>query len=516
MGRRGLLLVGLALAVGSVFAHDRVARYVAEFNAADEELYANTIPNVSAAEFLSKNIPILECPDVDIERTYYFRWWTFRKHLKKTQHGWVVTEFLPDVAWAGAENTIVCPFGHQVREGRWLRDGRILRDYMRFMVERGTIDGPKSYVNWPALAYLEREKVWGERNEAVALLPRLVSRYASWEKGWLFRGRYPMRFVPAEELFHSADNREGMEYSASGHGARLIVNSAMAAEAAAIATLARAGGKSGLADEYAAKAAVLTTSLKTKLWNEALTFFVTRHDDGVLADVREIQGYAPWYFLPTVGSKYAVAWQFLTSPSHFLGKYGLTSVDRSSPRFTISYTGHPCQWNGPSWPYTTSLTLTALGNAIRNGESGNLGASDYIRLLRQYAAAHRITKENGEKCDWIDENLNPDTGDWISRTMLHDRPTKLHENPRERGKDYNHSTFCDLVISDLAGFRPRLDGTFDVKPFIPPDWSYFRLDNIPWRGHLVSIVWDRDGTRYGKGSGLRVLLDGMPHDVVKN
>ena len=94
-----------------------------------------------------------------------------------------------------------------------------------------------------------------------------------------------MRFVPAEELFHSADNREGMEYSASGHGARLIVNSAMAAEAAAIATLARAGGKSGLADEYAAKAAALTTSLKTKLWNEALTFFVTRHDDGDLADV---------------------------------------------------------------------------------------------------------------------------------------------------------------------------------------------------------------------------------------
>ena len=41
-------------------------------------------------------IPLFECPDEDIERTYYFRWWTYRKHFRKTSVGWVVTEFLPD------------------------------------------------------------------------------------------------------------------------------------------------------------------------------------------------------------------------------------------------------------------------------------------------------------------------------------------------------------------------------------------------------------------------------------
>ena len=60
--------------------------------------------------------------------------------------------------------------------------------------------------------------------------------------------------------------------------------------------------------------------------------------------------------------------------------------------------------------------------------------------------------ENGNIVPWIDENLNPFTGDWISRTRL-----KTWENGTwskgkggvERGKDYNHSTFCDLIISGL-------------------------------------------------------------------
>ena len=40
--------------------------YVSEFNAADEELYTNAIPNSAAAEFLAQNIPLFECPDKSI------------------------------------------------------------------------------------------------------------------------------------------------------------------------------------------------------------------------------------------------------------------------------------------------------------------------------------------------------------------------------------------------------------------------------------------------------------------
>ena len=68
--------------------------HVDRFNKDDEELYVNAVPNAAAWEFLKSNIPLFECPDEEIERTYYFRFWTYRKHLKETPDGWVVTEFL--------------------------------------------------------------------------------------------------------------------------------------------------------------------------------------------------------------------------------------------------------------------------------------------------------------------------------------------------------------------------------------------------------------------------------------
>ena len=88
---------------------DSFKHYVDAFNENDEELYVRHISNEKAWEFLKANIPLLECRDKDIERTYYFRWWTYRKHIKNTPDGFVITEFLPEVPWAGKHNTISCP-----------------------------------------------------------------------------------------------------------------------------------------------------------------------------------------------------------------------------------------------------------------------------------------------------------------------------------------------------------------------------------------------------------------------
>jgi hypothetical protein len=44
--------------------------------------------------------PIFGCPLKDIEEIDGFRWWTFRKHIKQTADGFVITEFLPQVSWS--------------------------------------------------------------------------------------------------------------------------------------------------------------------------------------------------------------------------------------------------------------------------------------------------------------------------------------------------------------------------------------------------------------------------------
>ncbi|MCX6011967.1 MAG: hypothetical protein NTV30_00855, partial [Chloroflexi bacterium] len=76
--------------------------YVDRFNAAYPEKLVNAVSDADAYQFLEANIPLFQCPDEDLERTYYFRWWTYRKHIKKTPAGFVVTEFFPGVGWAKA------------------------------------------------------------------------------------------------------------------------------------------------------------------------------------------------------------------------------------------------------------------------------------------------------------------------------------------------------------------------------------------------------------------------------
>ena len=53
-------------------------------------------------------------------------------------------------------------------------------------------------------------------------------------------------------------------------------------------------------------------------------------------------------------------------PQGFQAPFGPTTAERRHPGFAVSYEGHECQWNGPSWPFATSVTLTALANVLND------------------------------------------------------------------------------------------------------------------------------------------------------
>src|SRR5437867_10804145 len=106
--------------------------YVDRFNATDQEDVVNLIPNAAAWDWMGRNIPLFECPDKTVDEIYYYRWWTYRKHIKQTPVGRVLTEFITPVKHAGPYNTISCAFGHHLAEGRWLRDKALLDEYARF------------------------------------------------------------------------------------------------------------------------------------------------------------------------------------------------------------------------------------------------------------------------------------------------------------------------------------------------------------------------------------------------
>ena len=477
--------------------------YIGRFNAKDEELYANAIPNSAAEEFLLGNVPRFACPEKDIERTYYFRWWTFRKHLKKTDGGWRVTEFLPQVSWSGKDNTIVCPAGHHFREGRWLRDPKYLSNLARFWLADPEATHRWDYSSWLFTGTRLFAEVSGRDELPRELLDAAVAYYRRWEKGFVRTAQKLPMGGDGKGGFLSIDDREGTEISLGGNGYKPLMSSAMWSEANAIAAVARAAGRPELADEFADKAAKNLKSILANCWNDDIGFFTTATADGAKGTVRELHGYAPWYFGVPTGKM--ADWTQLSDTNGFAAAYGLTFPERRAPGFVLDYRGHECKWNGPSWPFATSIALTALANDLHSTPTPNACTSLFASLLWQYAAAHKRTRpvheDTWEVQPWIDENLNPDKPEWISRKMILESATMRAAFPKERGKDYNHSTFCDLVISGLVGFVPHGAKGFSVDPLFPETWDYLVLENLRYRGHDIDIRWRR-------GKGLSVVVDG--------
>ncbi|KAA6313151.1 Beta-L-arabinobiosidase [termite gut metagenome] len=253
--------------------------------------------------------------------------------------------------------------------------------------------------------------------------------------------------------------------------------------------------------------------INTRLWDKEAGFYkvIPKNGKGEFSPVREQHGYTPWYFHIAPDS-YANAWMQLLDKEDFWAPFGPTTVEQRAPGFDISYEGHECKWNGSSWPFSTTITLVGLANLLNDHPSPPLSAKDYLNLLTLYSRSHSLQKEDGTIIPWIDENLNPYNGDWISRTRLKTWENNTWDASKggvERGKDYNHSTFCDLVISGLIGIRPQEGNQLTVNPLIPADtWDYFCIDNVLYHGKKITVIYDKTGKKYGKGKGLIVLVNG--------
>ncbi len=482
---------------------EKLHAYIEEFNKNDEEIYRQLIPNQDAESFLSAQIPLIDCPDRQLEHIYYFRWWTFRKHIKETEKGHIITEFLPNVRWSGPYNSINCPAGFHIREGRWLKDSdEWLKEYINFWLDG--IGDTHSYSGWLAHAVLEYCTLRDDFNYAAEKLPQLVAYFEKREK----------THKRSCGLYWSNDNRDGMEFSISGPGLRPTLNAYAWADAVAISKIAEIAGENDIKQCFAKKAEEIKDAIDCMLWDGDFykTIPLGIDDPGNLSvrpqilpehDAKELLGYIPWYFnLPEDGKE--IAFSELLKQDGFKAPFGLTTAEQRHPRFLYDAV-HECVWNGPVWPFATSQTLVAVANLLHNRSQTILRKDDYYEMLLQYANSHHITRPDGSRVPWIDENLHPYTGAWLSRQHLKDWGWPAQKGGYERGKDYNHSLFCDLILSGLFGISVE-NGKFHASPLIPDTWDYFRVDNLWLKGKQYRIVYDKDGTHYGLGVGLFVQM----------
>jgi hypothetical protein len=475
----------------AVLKYDDFSHYAEHFNTMEDENIVTTIPNAAASEWMRENIPLFDCPQENFREMYYYRWWTLRKHIKRTPAGYGMTEFLVDRSYADRYNLIACAIGHHVMESRWLRDTTYLHQILRtwyYGNDGQAMTKMNKFSSWNPAAIYEMWKVQGDTTFMLGLKPRLEEEYARWER----TNRLP------SGLFWQGDVQDGMEESISGgrkkQYARPTINSYMYGNAKALAAMSQLIGEKNKAQTYTSKADTLRHLIKTKLWNEDQQFFETHRGDSS-ANVREAIGYIPWYFnLPEVGSKYDVAWQQLTDEKGFSAPYGLTTAERRHPEFRSHGVGK-CEWDGAIWPFATSQALTALANYLNNQSTQNNQIELRNAFFRQMELYVESQHHRGRP--YIGEYLDETNGAWLM-------------GDRERSRYYNHSTFNDLMITGICGLRPQADGSIVVNPLLPKDtWDYFCLDGVNYRGHVLTIIWDKDGQRYHQGAGLTLLVDGQ-------
>ena len=463
------------------------------------------------------NIPFIETPDSRLDEVYYYRWEMVTKHLRyaSPRVGYVATEFNDWPKYAGKYGAIVAPSGHQLYEMQWLRDRRFPEDYISLYFNEHS-SKPYSFSSWLAENVWSLNKVHRNEEYAKGLLPELVKYYEHYEE---------MQFNPTLGLFWSHPIWDGMEYSVStkrtadafhgGVGYRPTLNSYMYANALAVQRIATMAGESNLASQYGRKATALKTNIQNRLWDEDRNFFLHMYrlneHNGILAETliddtgpytsdkkgREQMGFIPWAFnLPDdqTGAGYEAAWQYFDDPAYFQSAYGPRSAELSDHKYEI--TSRCCHWSGHSWPYATTQSLKALANVVRDYDQSEIDKSDYITAFNTYVDVHMKGKANGTGIKpYIAEANHPDTGSWDG----HDRT--------DHSEHYFHSGFVDLVLTGLIGLQPQPDDTLILEPLVPATWDYFALDNLLYHGHEVAIIWDRDGTKYGRGPGFNVLVD---------
>lgn len=491
----GLLVISVPLSgfsgekkktVKTILKADDFKHYVDYFNRMEDENIVQAIPNSKAWSWMKTNIPLFECPQDNFEEMFYFRWWTLRKHITETPVGYAFTEFLVQRSYADKYNLISCALGHHIMEARWLHDPKYLDQYVHVWF-RGNDGKPMDkllkFSSWTADALYQKFLVDNDKFFLTDMLPDLKAEYASWER----EKRLP------NGLFWQYDVRDGMEEQISGgrkvKNARPTINSYLFGNAQAISKIAEIAGEQTVSALFQAKADTLKKLIESKLWNPESQFFETIKEDDSFANVREEIGFIPWYFnLPE--KLHEQAWAQVKTEKGFLAPFGLTTAERSHPLFR-THGCCKCEWDGAIWPFATSQTLTGMANWINQGETSVVNDSVFFSQMELY-----VESQYKRGRPYVGEYLDETTGYWL-------------KGDEERSRYYNHSTFNDLIITGLVGLRPRSDQTLEVNPLIPEGkWNWFCLDDLKYRGKTITIFWDKDGSKYDRGKGLVILVDG--------
>ena len=226
-------------------------------------------------DWYKANIPFFECPDADIQTTYYYRWELLTKHLTygSPNSGYSFTEFIDRPFWSGHTGRFRARRGTSSTRSAGCATREYARDYARYWFRTPGAQ-PRNYSTWLADAVWAVHRVHPDDAFVKGLLRDLKKNYEGWEK---------RRFVPEVGLFWQTGHDDGMEFNINSRqtrdilrgapGYRPTLNAYLWADALAIARVAELAGDKKAAGAYRGKAAAIKENLQKKLWDPERRFF---------------------------------------------------------------------------------------------------------------------------------------------------------------------------------------------------------------------------------------------------
>jgi hypothetical protein len=470
--------------------------------------------------WFADNVPYFDASDPAFKKMWYYRWWIVRFHLVEMNapdlQGFAFYE-----GKLGFDNPIGFAVPAQLKELTYLRNpafalSQAQNSYRNRAANGAVVDPPGSpywgetYSHWNGMAVAELNRVHPIPPDALRrLLPEMAADVRAWLSAYDADGDgLPERDRP-RVTGYDLDILSYWYFSGTRLDPRVEppalervdFASFVFANASAVAELAAAVGDTALAAEFGASARRVRDAALANLWDDETAFFYPqRADDHARAPLRELHGFFPFTTLLAPDEpRYTAALAALVDPNEFWARYPPV----------ITSQRHYRTW---TWEMD-GLTRNIAPHPI------SMGARTVLQALKHYRQQSAVTPEHFMELmsrynDLVYPGVHPSDPLW--RPNVHEYYSKWEPysmSPRPKPSEISHdfhSMYVSLVVEGVVGLTPRTDERIELQP-MARRWSYFLLDGLRYRGHDLTIVWDRpDGeARYtGYPEGFSLYIDG--------
>ncbi|GAA2631356.1 galactose-binding domain-containing protein [Paractinoplanes durhamensis] len=468
------------------------------------------------------NVPYLDTPDNNIDKTLFYRWWLMRYNFLDADLPGNDYQFPTSMEGVlGYNNAIVLTVGMFVDDlkyfrdpvysyGPWVSAGEVAKSSKY-------VDNPGDPANW-SNSYTEyiSEAAWRsyQLHGGPSAIAGNLAKYAEndvkgLQQAYDTNGNGLIEYNWGAMTGNDAD---AVSFDWKSGNMDRAENAYLYSNATASAAAYRLTGNTAKADKMEQFAARIKAAVLQYLWEPAqstpdvmgLKGNLLKHslvNGNEKVPWKEINNYYPYAvgLMPKPGDAdytqpYVEALRLFADDAQY-PIFPFTTANQAD-KAAAAAAGDPGSNNFSV--INSTVTFRMLSSVLRNYPSPYLNAEWYKKLLYWNAFAHY---QNGD-------NRYPDQNEfWADGTTAGGGAINY--------RSWIHHTILGAtnftVIEDAMGLRPRDDAKVELDP-IDIGWDHFTANNIRYRDKDLSVVWDAPGgTKYYGADvpeGYSVYLDG--------